>query len=104
MPHVFGKATGSRIPSSTAPVNSSVLKVVQIVASPLGMRRGAEDGPFVVVQNLQPACDVAGVILADFRGDADIGAKIGAADFGNQFFHGVAFVPPSFAPEVAIEP
>src|SRR5437016_5843022 len=55
----------------------------QIISRLLRMRRRAEDRPLVVLQDLQPPCDISRVILADFRGQVEIGAEEGAAQFGH---------------------
>lgn len=61
----------------------------------LGMGGGTEDRAFIALQHFQPACQIGGVILAHVGGDTQI---------GDQFFHGVAFIPPMLAPEVAVKP
>ena len=53
----------------------------QIIRCFLRMRRRAEDRPFVVLQNLQPPGNIGGMILPHFRGQVEIGAQEGAAQF-----------------------
>jgi hypothetical protein len=73
------------------------LQAVQEVNGLAGVRCGRENGPLVVFQDLQPFVDVAGVILSDFRRDAQIGTEKRGAKLGDQFLHRVAFVAPSLA-------
>jgi len=46
---------------------------------------------------------VGGVILADFRGDPEIGAKKGRPYLGNQLFLGVAFIPEPLAAKIPVK-
>jgi hypothetical protein len=43
------------------------------------------------------------VILAGLRRQIEIGAKKGAAKFGDQFLGGVAFIAPALAPEFSVK-
>jgi hypothetical protein len=51
------------------------LQAVQEVNRLAGVRCSGEDGPLVVFEDFQPVVDVAGVILANFRRDAEIGTE-----------------------------
>src|ERR1700730_5730253 len=53
---------------------------------------------------LQPIVDVAGVVLANLRRDLQVSTEKRGAQLGDQLLESVAFVPPPFPPEVAIEP
>src|ERR1700677_602718 len=52
------------------------------------MRRRADDGAAIALQDFQPIADIVGV--ADSRHDAERRAKKGTADFRDQFFAGVS--------------
>jgi hypothetical protein len=69
----------------------------------LRMGGGRENEALVVLQGLKPGTDISGVVIADFRGNAEVGAKESGAKFRDQFFLGIAFVAPLLAAEVAIE-
>jgi hypothetical protein len=43
------------------------------------------------------------VVVARLGRQAEIGGEEGAAEFGHEFFGGVAFVAPALAPEFAVE-
>lgn len=72
---------------------------MQEVHGALRMGGGRENEALVVLQGIEPGTDIGGVIVADFRGDAEVGAQL-----GNQLFLGIAFVAPLLAAEVAVEP
>jgi len=79
------------------------LKAVEVIHGALGKRGSLEDGPGVVLQNLEPGRDVGGVVFLDFRGDFEIGAKESRAQLGHEFLAGIAFVAPGLAAEVPVE-
>jgi hypothetical protein len=68
------------------------------------MRCGRENCPLVVFEDLQPIVDIAGVVLANLRGDLQIGTQKRSAKLGDESLHRVAFVCSSLAAEVAVEP
>ena len=49
---------------------------------PLGMGGGGEDGPFVVLQHLQPVADITGVILARLQRQPEVGGQERGAKLG----------------------
>jgi hypothetical protein len=51
------------------------LQAVQIIRGALRMGGGAEDRPLVAFQYRYPRRNIGGMILADFRRQAEIGAK-----------------------------
>jgi hypothetical protein len=61
-------------------------------------------GSLVVLKDLQPIVDVAGVVLADLRRDLQISTEKCGAKLGDEFLEGVAFVFPSLAAEVTVQP
>lgn len=69
-----------------------------------GMSGGREDGPFVVLEHLEPVPDIGGVIFPRLRRDAQIGGQERAAQLGHQFLGGIALVAPAFAPEFPVQP
>ena len=48
-------------------------------------------------------CNVTGVVLADFRSNAEIGTQESGADFSDQLFHCIAGVAVALASEVTIQ-
>ena len=70
----------------------------------LGITRGGEDRPLVVLEHAQPILDIAGVILARLRRQTKVGGQKSASEFGHKFFGGGAFISPTLAPEFTIEP
>jgi hypothetical protein len=53
---------------------------------------GGEDGPLVLLQDLEPVFDVSRVILTGLRLQAEVGGKERDAQLCHQFFGGVAFI------------
>src|ERR1039457_873346 len=52
---------------------------------------------------LSPRGDVGGVIVADLRGEFEIGAQESGAQLGNEFLGCIAFVAPALASEIALK-
>jgi len=75
---------------------------VEVIHGLVGMRCGGEDGALVVLDYLQPACDIGGMIVAHFWCDPEIRAEERAGKLGHQFLAGIAFVAPGLAAEAAI--
>src|SRR3546814_9677949 len=80
------------------------LQSVQIIDGPLRVGGGLEDGPLVVLQDLEPGGHIGGMIRADLWRDTEVGAEKSRADLGDQLLAGVAFVAPPLAPQIAVEP
>jgi hypothetical protein len=80
------------------------LQAVEEGDGALGVSSGSEDRAFVVLQNFKPVRDVTGMIFSRLRSDAKIGGQERAAKFGNKLLGGIAFVAPTLASELAIEP
>jgi hypothetical protein len=80
------------------------LQAVREVNGFARMRCGGENRPLVVFQDLRPVMNVAGVVLAHFRGDLQISTEKRGAKLGDQFLERVAFVTPAFAAEVSVKP
>ena len=73
--------------------------MVKIRNGTLGVRSGLHDGAGVVLQDLNPACEIAGMVGARFNRQAKIGGKKSCAKFGNQLLAGITFIAPFLAPE-----
>src|SRR3546814_7204557 len=56
------------------------LQSVQIIDGPLRVGGGLEDGPLVVLQDLEPGCHIGGMIRADLWRDTEVGAEKSRAD------------------------
>ena len=54
-------------------------------------------------ENLQPNGYIGRVIVSDFRREFEVGAKERGAQFGNEFFAGIAFVAPALAAKIALD-
>jgi hypothetical protein len=52
-----------------------------------------------MTERLEPTLDVGGMVFAGLQLQAQVGAEEGGAQFGNEFFAGVAFVAPALAPK-----
>jgi len=76
---------------------------VQEGDGPLGMCGGLNDGPPVVLEHLNPATDISGMIGAGVDGNAKIGGKERRAKLGDQFLAGITFIAPCLAPERAVK-
>ena len=46
---------------------------MQKIRRPLRMRGGGEDGALVVLQHVEPRCEIGRVVVARLRSDAEIG-------------------------------
>lgn len=79
------------------------LQTVQVLDGPAGEGGGGEDGSFVVFQDSERLGDVVGVVFAEFGRDGEVGAEERGAEFGDEFFGGVAGVGEAFAAEFAVE-
>ena len=75
------------------------LVVVQVVDGALRMGRRRENRPLVFSQDLQPRGDIGGMVLAGLRRDAEVGAEKRRADFGHEFFHGIARIAEALPPK-----
>ena len=56
----------------------------------LGMGGCLKDGSFVVLENFEPVAQIGGVVVARFRGNAEVAAEERGTNLGDQFFTGVA--------------
>ena len=92
----FVQTRGSPCPGNSIPLGKRGLSRALAFTQPIGgLRRlgcGREDGLLVALQNAEPVLDVARMIAARFGRDAEIAAKEGRAEFGNQLFDGIGFV------------
>jgi len=68
-----------------------------------GVGCGGEDGSLVLLQDFEPASQIAGVVLANLRRNLQVGTEKRGTKFGNQFLNGVGVVAESFLAEVPIE-
>ena len=60
----------------------------------LCMGCGLHDGAFVILEHLQPAGNVAGVIGTRFQCQSKVGGKECSADLGDQLLACIAFIAP----------
>src|ERR1019366_3010429 len=67
------------------------------------MGGGGEDRAALVLQNFQPRGEVGGVVVADLRGEFEIGAQESGAQLGDEFLGGIAFVAPALASEITVK-
>jgi hypothetical protein len=65
------------------------LQAMQIVGGPLCVSCCAENRALVFAQHVEPVANVIGVIRADLRCDAEVGAKEGGAKFRDQLLAAV---------------
>ena len=64
---------------------------------------GLNDGVRIVLQDLYPACQIAGMIMARFDGEAKVGGEESCSQFGDKFLAGIAFIAPFFAAKAAVQ-
>jgi len=79
------------------------LELVQVRHRALGMGCGLHDRPLVILQDLNPAADIAGVVGSGFQGKAKVGCEKCRAQLGNQFLARVPFVTPCFTTKRTIK-
>jgi hypothetical protein len=65
------------------------LQAVQERHGTFGMRCSLKHRPLVILQDLQPAGNIGGVIIAGFNRQTQISGKENASKFGNEFLAGV---------------
>jgi hypothetical protein len=80
-----------------------LLKTVQKICCLLSMRRCGEDRALVVLQHLQPALDVGGMVGARLGGEPKVCAKKRCAKLCNQLFLCISFVAPSLAAKITVK-
>jgi hypothetical protein len=51
------------------------LQAAQVIRGALRVGGGAENGALVLFQHLQPVAELGGVVVADFRRDAEVRAS-----------------------------
>lgn len=76
------------------------LQPMQIIGGTLGMGGGGEDRPFVVLQDLQPALNIGGMVFARLGGQGEVSTEERRAQLGDQFLAGIAFVAPAVPAKV----
>src|SRR5713226_6737017 len=64
---------------------------------------GGENGPRVLRKDLQPRCDIGGVVFAGFEGNSQVGANKSGAEFRNQFFDRIGFAAETVTAEISIK-
>jgi len=64
---------------------------------------GGENGPRVLRKDLQPRCDIGGVVFAGFEGNFQVGANKSGAEFRNQFFDRIGFAAETVTAEISIK-
>jgi hypothetical protein len=72
------------------------LQSVQEINRLAGVRCDGEYGPLVAFQDFELFVDVAGVILATFRCDAQVGIEERGAQFGDQLLKSISLISPPF--------
>src|SRR5216684_3569702 len=64
---------------------------------------GGENGPRVLRKDLQPRCDIGGVVFAGFEGNSQVGANKSGAEFRNQLFDRIGFAAETVTAEISIK-
>src|SRR5216683_108278 len=64
---------------------------------------GGENGPRVLRKDLQPRCDIGGVVFAGFEGNFQVGANKSGAEFRNEFFDRIGFAAETVTAEISIK-
>ena len=82
---------------------TSGLESVQEINSSLGVGGCLKDGALVILENLKPVVQVSGVVVAGFRGDAEVAAEKRGPDLRDQFFAGVPLVAELPASKIPFE-
>ena len=76
---------------------------MQEAASALGMGAGFEDGARILLEELQPACDIGGMTGLRFWCQSKIGAQKCRSQFCDEFLVCIALVAKFLAAEVTIK-
>ena len=63
----------------------------------------AENRAFVFLQHLEPVPEIGGVVVPDFRRDAEVGAQESGSQLRNKFLAGVAVVTKTLRAEIAFK-
>src|SRR5690348_12295112 len=78
------------------------LQAVQKIRCPLRVGGCGEDGAFVLFQDAEPVPEIGGVVVADFRGYAEVGAQESGSKLCYQFLAGVTVVAETLGVEAAV--
>lgn len=73
------------------------LQTVQIVGGALRVGGCGEDRAFVVLQDLEPCCEIGGMIFPRVRRDGEIGAQESRPHLGDQFFKRIGMITETLA-------
>jgi hypothetical protein len=79
------------------------LQAVEEVRCPLRVGGCRENGAFVLLQDFQPVPEIGGVIVADFRRNAEVGAKESGSKLRYQFLAGITVVAETLRVEAAVK-
>jgi hypothetical protein len=79
------------------------LASVEIVNGALRVGCCCEDCALVILQDLQPALDIGGMIGTGFGGQGKVSTKKGCAKLCDQFFLGIARVTPLLAAKISVK-
>ena len=63
----------------------------------------AENRAFVFLQHLEPVPEIGGVIVTDFRGNAEVRAQKRRSQFRNKFLAGVTVIAEPLGVEAAVK-
>ena len=66
-----------------------LLQAVEIIGGALRVGCGAENRPLVLIQNLEPARQIGGVVVPDLRCDPEVSTQESGSQLGNQFFSSI---------------
>jgi hypothetical protein len=72
---------------------------MQVISSALRMRGGGEDSEVVVLQHVEPLCEIGRVIVARLGRYAEIGREKRGPELGNQLLGSVTGIAPALAAE-----
>jgi len=94
------------LPGPTHPlsVGRSGLKAVPVIHRLLGVGGRLQESPLVGLQDLEPARNGGGVVLANLGREAQVGAQQGRPHLGHGFLARIAVVAKLRATKVPVEP
>ena len=79
------------------------MQTVQVIGSALRVGGGGEDRPALALENAQPVAEALRVVVAHFRGDAEIGAQEGRSHFRNEFLRRIGAIAKTLAQFAVID-
>lgn len=76
---------------------------MQIGNRTFGVGGGLNDGVRIVLQDLDPACQIAGMIRAGLDGEAKVGGEKSRSQFGDKLLAGIASIAPFLSAKAAVQ-